>query len=168
MLGLACNNNSDCPFQYECVQAICEHYPVFPLQAYPTVFYILLPFLIVLTNVGGLSGGIYKVVIFMDLLNYSASAATPLMASVNFGGALANFVLLIFRRHPHRNTSLVDFNIVYIVIPGLLLGTSIGVVLSELLNDLTQDILLIIVCGYFAYVFIRKYIHKQRVSRKLS
>ena len=128
-LGLACNTNSDCPFQYECVSALCSHYPVFPLQAYPTIIYFILPFLICLTNVGGLSGGIYKVVIFMDLLNYSATQSTPLMASVNFGGAFANFVLLIFRRHPHKNTSLVDFNIVYVVIPGLLLGTSAGVIL---------------------------------------
>lgn len=168
MLNLACITDSDCPFQYHCVQALCEHLPVLPLRAYPTVIYIILPFLIILTNVGGLSGGIYKVVIFMDLLNYSASAATPLMASVNFGGAFANFMLLIFRRHPYRNTSLVDFNVVYIVIPGLLLGTSLGVVLSKLLNSLTQDILLVIVCGYFAYVFIKKYIHKRRVERALS
>lgn len=90
------------------------------------------------------------------------------MASVNFGGALANFVLLLFRRHPHRNTSLVDFNVVYIVIPGLLLGTTVGVVLNKLLNDLTQDILLVVVCSYFAYVFIKKYTHKRKVERNES
>lgn len=102
----------------------------------------------------------------MDLLNYNAAESVPLMASVNFGGALANFVLLIFRRHPYRNTSLVDFNAVYIVVPGLVLGTTIGAVLSKLLNDLVQDILLVVTCTYFAYVFIKKYIHKMRVSRK--
>lgn len=168
ILQLSCIADADCPFQYYCASAICEHLPVLPLRAFPTIIYIILPFLICVTNVGGLSGGIFKVVIFMDLLNYNAADATPLMASVNFGGALANFVLLIFRRHPYRNTSLVDFNVVYIVVPGLLLGTSIGVVLNKLLNDLTQDIMMIIICTYFSYVFIRKYIHKVRVMRKES
>ena len=141
---------------------------VLPLRIYPTIIYVILPFLICLTNVGGLSGGIFKVVVFMDLLNYNAAESTPIMASANFGGALANFVLLIFRRHPYRDTSLVDFNAVYIVVPGLVLGTTIGTVLSKLLNDFVQDMLLICICAYFAYVFIRKYIHKIRVSRKLS
>ena len=102
----------------------------------------------------------------MDLLNYNASESTPLMASVNFGGALANFILLIFRRHPWKNTSLVDFNAVYIVIPGLVLGTTIGAVLTKLLNDLIQDVLLVLMCAYFAYVFIKKYLHKIRAAKK--
>ena len=168
MLSLACSVNSDCPFQYECISAICTHYPMFPLQIYPAVIYFIVPFLICISNIGGLSGGIFKVIIFMDLLNYNASQATPLIASVNAGGALANFILLIFRRHPYRNTSLVDFNLVFIVIPAMLIGTTVGVVVSRLLNDLTQDIMLVIVCFYFALVFIKKYNHKRRVLRKES
>ena len=168
IVQLGCASDNDCPFMYYCASAVCQHLPVLPLKVYPTIIYIILPFLMCVTNVGGLSGGIFKVVIFMDLLNYNAAESTPLMASVNFGGALANFILLIFRRHPYRNTSLVDFNAVYIVVPGLLLGTAIGVVLNKLLNDLTQDILMILICTYFAYKFIRKYIHKIRIERKES
>lgn len=65
--------DSDCPFQYSCSDSLCQHIPMFPLELYPCIIYALIPFAMTVCNIGGLSGGIFKVVFLMDLLNYPAS-----------------------------------------------------------------------------------------------
>jgi uncharacterized membrane protein YfcA len=141
---------------------------MFPLQVYPTIVYFLIPFFITVCNIGGLSGGIFKVVILMDMLNYRVSEATTLAYAMITGGALANFILLLPRRHPKIDAPLVDHGLVFVLLPCILLGTTVGVIINKLLYDLIQYILVVIVCLYFAYKYFLKYRHKKRVERKLS
>jgi|JI6StandDraft_1071083.scaffolds.fasta_scaffold104640_2 uncharacterized membrane protein YfcA len=165
---IACFKDSDCPFEYICQQSFCEHQPMFPLRVYPTVVYILLPFLVTICNIGGLSGGIYKVVVLMDMLNYRVGKATTLVYAMITGGALANFILLLPRRHPQHDTPLVDHGLIFVLLPCILMGSTAGVIVAKVLNDLVQDILVVLVCLYFAYKYFKKYAHKKRVERKLS
>lgn len=130
--------------------------------------YVLLPFLVTICNIGGLSGGIYKVVVLMDMLNYRVGQATTLTYALITGGAFANFILLIPRRNPRNDTPLVDHGLVFILLPCILMGSTAGVIINKLLNDLIQDILVVLVCLYFAYKYFKKYSHRKRVERKLS
>ena len=84
------------------------------------------------------------------------------------GGALANFLLLIPRRHPMMNAPLVDHWLVFILLPCILTGTTIGVIVGKILNDLTQDILVVLVCLYFSYKYFKRFLHKKRVEKGLS
>lgn len=166
--NIGCFVDSDCPFEYTCQQSLCQHQPMFPLRLYPTIIYALLPFLVTICNIGGLSGGIWKVVAFMDMLNYRVTEATTLVYAMITGGALANFLLLLPRRHPRLDTPLVDHGLIFVLVPCILTGSTIGVIVNKLLNDLVQDILVVVVCLYFAYKYFKKYRHRRRVERKLS
>jgi uncharacterized membrane protein YfcA len=163
---IGCMTNANCPFQYYCNNVqLCEHNEMFPLTWFSIIIYIILPFTLTICNIGGLSGGIFKIVLLMDLLNYPVSEATTLAYSMITGAAFANFILLIPRRHPTMNAPLVDYWLVFVLLPCILAGTTVGVLIGKTLNDLTQDILVIVVCIYFAYKYFKRYRHKKRIDK---
>ena len=89
-----------------------------------------MPFASAICNTSGNSWGQFKVLLLMDALNYSEAAATTLSYPLILGTALYNFINLIMRRHPSRNTSLVDYNIVSILIPNVLYGSTVGSIVN--------------------------------------
>ncbi len=132
------------------------HEGIFPLSVYTMFVYILLPFCVMLSNVGGLSAGIYKVPILMDLLNYPVNDATFISYPIVTGASMANFIQLIPKRHPVLPTSLVDYNIVLILIPCVSFGTTLGAILVSVIPLLYQDVILIIVFILFTIYFAQK------------
>ncbi len=97
------------------------------------IIYLIIPFLVSILNLGGLSAGAFRIIIFMNMLNYDVKKATALIYIVITAAAMANFLTIIPKRHPKINTSLVDYNIVYILMPTLIFGTNFGVLLNKLL-----------------------------------
>jgi uncharacterized membrane protein YfcA len=156
-MSIACSPERSCPFLYECISSKCVHDGLFPLTAYTGTIYFLLPFCVMLCNVGGLSAGLFKVPILMDLLNYPVNEATILSYPIVTGTALGNYLMLIPKRHPTRDTSLVDYHIVLILIPCVCFGTTLGVIAVETIPQLYQDILLFVVFVLFSVYFGFKY-----------
>lgn len=70
--------------------------------------------------------GILKIAIMNNLLRYDASQSTALTQPMVAGSALPNVLTAIFKRHPYRNTSLIDYDIILVVIPCSLLGSTMG------------------------------------------
>jgi uncharacterized membrane protein YfcA len=127
MLNVQCGVEDSCPYLYFCnPEHLCEHDPVFPLSGYPIVIYLLFPIASAIANLTGNSFGTFKVPLLMDALNYTELEATQLAYPLILGTALYNFIRLVFKRHPSKDTSLVDYNIVAIIIPNVLFGSTIG------------------------------------------
>ena len=141
-MSLRCGSDGSCPYVFSCVAEICVHDPIFPLTVYSSFCYILLVFGVMLSNVGGLSAGLFKVPILMDLLNYPVNVATDISYPIVTGASLANFIQLIPKRHPTRPTSLVDYNIVLLLIPCVSFGSTLGSILVKFIPLLYQDIIL--------------------------
>jgi uncharacterized membrane protein YfcA len=93
----------------------------------------------------------------MDLLNYSASEATILTYPLITGTALFNFFSLIFKRHPTRNTSLVDYNIVMVLIPNILYGSTIGALINKFIPPIVSDSLIIPLLLCFSIKFFLRF-----------
>lgn len=121
--------------------------------------YLILPWIIGVGNVGGLGGGIVKVPMLMLLLNYSSKVATFISYCILFGSCLANSTLLIFKKHPFKDKPLIDYNIVLIINPMVLLGTNIGIFLNVLLPEVAAGTLFIIfLC------FVSPYLYKKAMN----
>jgi uncharacterized membrane protein YfcA len=133
------------------------HSGIFPLTIYTSFVYLLLTFGVMLSNVAGLSAGIFKIPILMDMLNYPVINATSLSYPIVTGASLANFILIIPKRHMTRCTSLVDYNIVLILTPSVIFGSILGVILVKFIPILYQDITLIMVSIMFTLFFAKKY-----------
>lgn len=93
----------------------------------------------------------------MDLLDYTESAATVLTYPLTVGTALFNFITLIFRRHPKKETSAVDFNIVIIIIPSVLFGSTVGALVNKFIPPIIADGLIIFILAAFSIKFFLRF-----------
>lgn len=94
----------------------------------------------------------------MDLLNYPQSQATLYTYPLTFGGGLANFFLLVPQRHLTLDRPVVDYNMVFILLPSVVVGTTLGVISNSFVPQLANDIFIILLFIFIAYLFIVKYI----------
>ena len=114
------------------------------------------PFATAICNISGNSIGQFKVLLLMDGLNYSEAEATIYTYPLMVGQALINFLILIPKRHPERDTSLVDYRIVSIILPNSLYGSIIGAVANELIPQLVSSIIITIVLTLLSINFVLK------------
>ncbi len=158
MVNIICESDGHCPYQYYCdPKDHCLHDPVFPLTLYPILIYCIFPFASAICNVSGNSFGEFKVLLLMDLLDYTESAATVMCYPLTVGTALFNFITLLPRRHPNKNTSLVDFNIVMIIIPSVLFGSTIGGLTNKFIPPIIADALIIVILTLFSIKFFLRF-----------
>lgn len=89
----------------------------------------------------------------MDLLNYPVDIATTLSYPIVTGASMSNFIQLIPKRHPDKDTSLVDYHLVLILIPCVCFGTTLGVIIVQFMSLFAQDVLLLTVFIIFTIFF---------------
>lgn len=154
---MSCHIDSDCPFLFNCgADQVCYHDPIFPLQLYPCFVYIFFPLAVGLVNMAGNSMGIFKVLMLNNLLRYDTGDSTAMIQPMVAGAAFPNFFNIIIKKHPLWNSSLVDFNIVIVLIPCCLLGSTLGSFLQNFIPEIFQDLLVVLLFSFFALQFIRK------------
>ena len=162
-----CTINDDCPFLYFCDSDMkCSHDGIFPLSFYPIVIYLLMPIASGLVNMTGNSMGIFKVLVLMNLLRYNVAESTVFIQPMVAGTAFPNFFNIILKKHPKRNSSLVDYNIVYILIPCCLLGSTLGSFIQNFIPEIVQDVLVVLFFSYFALNFWKKIKSMQKTDEK--
>ncbi len=121
------------------------------------VYAILIPLGSGLVNTTGNSMGIFKVLIVMNILRYTSNQATAISQCIVVGSSLPNFFSIILRKHPTLQTSLVNFNLIYVLIPCSLLGSTFGTLAQGFFVPLlVQDILIVLAFSYFSYNFFNK------------
>ncbi|KAL4466079.1 hypothetical protein ABPG74_004316 [Tetrahymena malaccensis] len=144
MSKISCTTDSDCDFNFYCSSdQTCLHDTIWPPSVLDVITYLLIPIIVGIGNVGGLGGGIVKVPMVMLMLNYETKIATFISYCVLFGSCLANSTLLIFKKHPFQDKPIIDYNIVLMINPMVLLGTNIGIFLNILLPEIAAGILFI-------------------------
>lgn len=93
----------------------------------------------------------------MDLLDYTESAATVITYPLTVGTALFNFITLIFRRHPSKQTSVVDYNVAIIMIPSVLYGSTIGALVNKFIPPIIADSIIMVILGAFSVKFFLRF-----------
>ena len=109
-----------------------------------------------LVNMSGNSMGIFNVLLLMNLLRYDVDEATVFIQPMVAGAALPKFFNIIVKRHPWKKTSLVDYNIIYIIIPCSLLGSTLGAFLQNFVPQIASNIVLFLFYIFFSRKFWKK------------
>lgn len=104
----------------------------------------------------------------MDALNYSEAASTVLSYPLIVGSALFNAFELVPKRHPSRNTSLIDYNLLTIILPSSLYGSMIGALVNRLIPPIVADVCIIFLFGFFSYKFFMKVKDLIKQEKKLE
>ncbi|KAL0049779.1 hypothetical protein WJX82_009756 [Trebouxia sp. C0006] len=87
-----------------------------------------------LSNAAGAGGGALFVPLFNSLLEFSVKDSAATSQAIITGGAIAGASFALFQTHPqHPDKPLIQFDLALVLIPSLLLGTSIGVILNHMI-----------------------------------
>ncbi|MCL7026162.1 hypothetical protein MKW94_022863 [Papaver nudicaule] len=95
-------------------------------------------------SVGGVGGGGIYVPMLTIIIGFDAKSAVPISKCMITGAALSTVYYNLRRRHPTIDMPVIDYNLTLLMQPMLMLGISVGVILSEIFADWMVTILLII------------------------
>jgi hypothetical protein len=144
---VACKVDKDCPMQpfWTCdsKSLLCVHKGVFPPYASEYVGILVLPILLAFANVGGIGGGGLIVPITMALFQFTMKSSIVISGFTIFTGAVVRFFYQWNNKHPKKNSTIIEYNIVIVMMPMVLVGSFVGVLLNIYLPSLVLAIILL-------------------------
>jgi len=129
---------------YRGLDGTCQHKDVFPILGYEFLGLTLLIMVTSISTVGGIGGGGLVVPFCMTFFGFSAKIAIALSGFTMFSCSVVRFLFFIYQKHPEKDAVLIDYNLVSIMLPVVMMGSMIGVLASITLPNLILQILLTI------------------------
>jgi uncharacterized membrane protein YfcA len=143
----ACQKGEDCPLHpfNICVAHQCKHKTIFPI--YPREFagIIVIPIVLALANVGGVGGGGLVIPIIMALFMFTTKEAIAISGFTILCGAVARFIMTVNQKHPEKDATVIDYGIVIVMMPLVLVGSFVGVLVNLTLPGLVLSLMLTII-----------------------
>jgi uncharacterized membrane protein YfcA len=96
-------------------------------------------------SVGGVGGGGIFVPMLILIIGFDAKSATSISKCMVTGAAISTVFFNLKLRHPTLDIPMIDYNLVLLNAPVIILGISIGVLLSVVFADWMITVLLIII-----------------------
>jgi len=124
---------------------------------------------LILAAGGGIGGGGILMPIYILILEFPVKRAIPLVNVTVFGGAIANTILNVPKRHPLIDRPLVDWDLILVMEPLTMAGALVGAVLAKLLPSIVLNVSLVAVLSATAYKTLQKgkLLHQKETERKL-
>ena len=107
---------------------------------------ILLPPLIAIANVGGIGGSIILVPICFSLFGFTTQESVPIAMFMVSVACIIRFVFFTRKqRHPTRDATVIDYNLLSIMFPIVMIGSYLGVFLNLILSMFWLALLLAVI-----------------------
>ena len=133
-----------------------DHAPLFPLQAEDFIGFFLAALGLILAAGGGIGGGGILVPIYILILGFMPKHAIPLSNVTVFGGAIANTIRNVRKRHPHADRPLIDWDLILVMEPSTLVGCLIGANLNKVLSETVIAVMLVLLLAFTSYNTLKK------------
>ena len=104
-----------------------------------------------MSNASGLGGGLLFIPVLLLIMNFYPHEAIPISKIVIFAGALTSFIQNTKVKRPGRNAKALNYNLVIVNAPNLLLGTVLGVTLNKILPNAIILFLLCLLLFFYSY-----------------
>jgi uncharacterized membrane protein YfcA len=111
---------------------------------------------LVLCAGGGIGGGGLLVPIFILVMQYPVKHAVSLSNVTVFGGAVANTMLNVPKRHPVVDRPLIDWNLLSVMEPSAMIGALMGAIFIQYLPDVLVVAMLVFLLGFVTSRTLRK------------
>mmetsp|Transcript_9936 Transcript_9936/g.17645 ORF Transcript_9936/g.17645 Transcript_9936/m.17645 type:complete len:420 (-) Transcript_9936:18-1277(-) len=105
---------------------------------------------------GGIGGGGMLVPIYIIIMGFSPKYAIPLSNITVFGGALANTILNVEKKHPIANRPLIDWDLILVMEPLTIAGALVGTLIHKVLPEIILLVMLVVLLSFTAYTTLRK------------
>lgn len=133
-----------------------DHAPLFPLKAEDFLGFFLAALGLILAAGGGIGGGGILVPIYILVLGFMPKHAIPLSNVTVFGGAIANTIRNVKKRHPNADRPLIDWDLILVMEPSTLAGALIGANLNKILSETVIAVMLVVLLTFTAYNTLKK------------
>ena len=142
-----CAEDSDCPDHpfFICKAKACVHKGIFPIYGSEFAGIIVLTVLIALANVGGVGGGGLIIPIIMALFSFHTKEAIAISGFTIFTGSVARFIYSYNQRHPEKDATMIDYGIVIVMMPLVLVGSFVGVLVNIMLPPILLSLFLTVI-----------------------
>lgn len=143
---ITCVQTSDCPNFYECgvkQPGICSHKKLFPPKPIEVGGYFAYGILKALSNLAGIGGGGKSVPILLGMFGFDVKKSTAISSFSVFLTSFLSFVMNFKEMHPDKpNCVLIEYNLVTIMMPLVLIGSQLGSLILVLFPQLAIQIML--------------------------
>ena len=123
-----CQVDAECdpPFTL-CISNECQHKDLFPIYEAEFLGFLVLPALVGMANVGGIGGGGLTVPLVMVCWGFTKKQSIAISGASIFFGSVVRYFYSLNRRHPEKKATNIDYGVVLVMLPIVLLGSYIGV-----------------------------------------
>jgi uncharacterized membrane protein YfcA len=141
-----------------------EHEPLFPLSSNDYIGFGCAIVGLIIAAGGGIGGGGLLVPIYVLVMGFSPKHAIPLSNITVFGGAVANTILNVRKRHPLTERPLVDWDLILVMEPLTIAGALIGALLNKILPERLLVVMLVLLLSFTAYGSLQKAIKMYKIE----
>jgi uncharacterized membrane protein YfcA len=127
-----------------------------PIETRDIAGFLLASMGVTLAAGGGIGGGGLVVPIYILVMGLSPGDAIPISSVTVFGGALASFLVNFPKRHPLADRPLIDWNLVLVMEPLVLMGALVGTMLHRLLSEKVLVVMLVVLLSGMAHTTLSK------------
>jgi uncharacterized membrane protein YfcA len=132
------------------------HKPLIPLSTNDHIGFSCAIVGLLIAAGGGIGGGGILVPIYILVMGFSPKHAIPLSNVTVLGGAVANTVLNVRKRHPLADRPLVNWDLILVMEPLTIAGALIGAFLNKILNETVLAVMLVVLLSLTAYESLTK------------
>jgi len=125
-----------------------DHKELFPLDVTDYLGFFLGAVGLIIAAGGGIGGGGILVPLFILVMDFHPRRAIPLSNITILGGAIANCLLNIPKRHPVADRPMIDFDLVLVMEPLTITGAVIGSILNKVTPEILITLMLVITLGF--------------------
>ena len=148
------------------LQRAQQHKPLLPLDANDYIGFACATIGLMIAAGGGIGGGGILVPTYILVMGFTAKEAIPLSNVTVFGGAIANTLLNVRKRHPLADRPLIDWDLILVMEPLTIAGALIGAFLNKLLNETLLVVMLVALLSFTAYASLKKAIKMYKIETR--
>lgn len=120
---------------------VCAHKGVFPIYPIEFLGVVVLVVTIALCNAAGIGGGELIVAMLIVFFKFSSKSSAVVCNVCIFASSLTRFIMNLKQRNPEKKAISIDYDIVTLMLPVVLLGSFLGVQL----NIIVPNVMLLLI-----------------------
>lgn len=129
---------------------------LFPIDRRDVIGFMLSSLGITLGSTGGIGGGGIVVPIYIIAIGLPPRVAIPLGSVTVLGSALAGLILNLKRRHPLADRPIIDWDLILVMEPLVLVGAIFGAILHRVVSEKILVVLLVLLLSAVAHTTLAK------------
>lgn len=128
----SCTTDSDCDSLQLCINSACQHKNLFPGLSSQEIWAIFIVFFfVIVATVSGVGGGLVFLPLLMTLFNFSEKTSVIISITLVFLILSIRNLLSLSERCLYRDRYMINYDIVLIFSPSILMGSVFGTLLNE-------------------------------------